>query len=136
MAKTNKLGIDYNFNGDSLSSNSKEFRRAVKEVMIYNFTQTFKEGDDPVVVIENVAEDLGELIEEYVITAKVTIPEATINTDVNTTVATTVATAGTALAQAGTGAGAGTGTGLQVGDVEVSKNLVDEDFKLIGGGLS
>jgi hypothetical protein len=134
MAQTSRLGISYNFAGDSLTANSNAFRNAVKEVMVYNFTQTFNESDNPLANIENVASDLAELIEEYVTTAKITIPTASIpvETSVTTTVATAVTTVGTALAQAGAGTGAGVGTGE---GLNTTPTILGENSPL-GGGLS
>ena len=129
MANTTKLGIEYDFNGSSLSDNSDAFRIAVQEVMIYNFSQTYKENDDPIVIIEKVAYDLAELIEEYVITATITISAGEIETD-STGSVTNPATAGSAAAQILISS-ATKSSGENSKDVSVSSNDL-----LSGGGLS
>jgi hypothetical protein len=129
MAQTSKLGIEYDFNGSSLSDNSDKFRIAVQEVMIYNFSQKYKENDDPIVIVEKVAYDLAELIEEYVITATITINAGEIETD-STGNVTNPVTTGSAVTQTLTST-ATTSSGESSKDVSVSSNDL-----LSGGGLS
>ena len=69
MATTPNFNVNYNFTSNGIIQNADSFKEALKQLFTANMPDSSTE--EQTTAAESIAEDLGELIFQYVLTARI-----------------------------------------------------------------